>query len=98
MDAKFEEAESNITRIAHGVAIETGDQGEEADVEEEERDDMPPTPNTAPMTSSTTTIIRNQTAEQAKESVPSKETLKRRRSPTPSTNASSIEEAASFNT
>ncbi|KAG7190845.1 hypothetical protein KM043_006911 [Ampulex compressa] len=57
MDAKPEELEIS-EELAGRITSDLGDRGEEADIEEggtneEERNDMPPTPDTVPMTTST---------------------------------------------
>lgn len=99
MDGKSEGVEN--PREANRIANTLGDQGEEGDIEEDalsedEEDDMPPTPDTVPMTNSTAIVescdqIDGQpgNVEQSNGNLPANEPVKRRRT---------TEEVASFNT
>lgn len=103
MDAKSEGAE-NREETVNRIASSLGDQGEEGDIEEDavseedEEDEMPPTPDTVPMTNSTTIEencdqIDGQPAGNVEQSnsnnLIANEPVKRRRT---------TEEVASFNT
>ncbi|XP_076686517.1 uncharacterized protein LOC143378583 isoform X2 [Andrena cerasifolii] len=100
MDAKSEGAE-NLHETVNRIASALGDQGEEGDIEEGavseyEEDDMPPTPDTVPMTNSTAIEescdqIDGQPGNvgQSNGDLAANEPVKRRRT---------TEEAASFNT
>ncbi|XP_017752927.1 PREDICTED: uncharacterized protein LOC108545687 isoform X2 [Eufriesea mexicana] len=99
MDGKSEGTEN--PREANRIANTLGDQGEEGDIEEgalseDEEDDMPPTPDTVPMTNSTAIVescdqIDGQpgNVEQSNGNLAANEPAKRRRT---------TEEVASFNT
>lgn len=99
MDTKSEGAENS--REIKRIASVLGDQGEEGDIEEgavseDEEDEMPPTPDTVPMTNST--AIEEScdqidgppgNVEQSNDDLAANEPVKRRRT---------TEEVASFNT
>ncbi|XP_076163284.1 uncharacterized protein LOC143144593 isoform X2 [Ptiloglossa arizonensis] len=102
MDTKSEGAEESQDNTVNRIASILGDQGEEGDIEEDavsddEEDDMPPTPDTVPMTNSTSIEeescdqIDGQpgSVEQSNSNLATNEPVKRRRT---------TEEVASFNT
>lgn len=99
MDTRSEEAENYQGTVAERIESASGDQGEEGDIEEDaasgdEEDDMPPTPDTVPVTNSTAIEEscdqidgRPRIAEQSDGNLASDEPVKRRRK---------TEEVASF--
>ncbi|XP_076222312.1 klarsicht protein isoform X2 [Nomia melanderi] len=101
MDTRSDEVENYQGTVAERIQTTLGDQGEEGDIEEDavsedEEDDMPPTPDTVPVTNSTAIEEscdqidgRPRIAEQSNDNLASDEPVKRRRK---------TEEVASFST